>query len=370
MNILSLLQNQLSPQTIGPISNAVGESPDATKSALGAAFPALLGSLLGKANASPSGITDIFNMLKQGKSAGTLPENIGDVAEGLSGGVPPAAHQTLLTSLLGSKLGSVSEFIANRTGIRTGSAASLLGMAAPLLMGTIGKEVASQGLSAGGLGKLLGSQTQYLKDSLPSGLANTLGIGNLLSGTQRIGTPGAFASAEPVAREAAATGGRVLRWAWVPLLIALAVWFAATRTHGPTDVGGTSETNGNAISTGSYHTPDFSRLNLAPGGLGDTVARTISSGEWGRSIDLAGFTTDSTGALPDAAKDSVREIASVITAAPGVKVRITGHGDTDEAGMNRANAIKSALISAGVPEDRIMTGGQAGPGVPTLNLMR
>ncbi len=369
MNILSLLQNQLSPQTIGPISNAVGESPEATKSALGAAFPALLGSLIGKASASPGGITDIFNMLKQGRSAGTLPDNINDIADGLSGGVPPPAHQSLLTSLLGPKLGTVSEIIANRTGIRTGSAASLLGMAAPLLLGTIGKEVTTQGLSASGLGKLLGSQTQYLKDSLPSGLADTLGIGNLLSGTQKIGTADALKTANGRMHEPTAAG-RALKWAWVPLVIALAIWFAASRTHGPTSVGGTSETNGNAIATGSYHAPDFSRLNLTPGTLADTVAKTISSGDWNRSIDLAGFTTDSTGALPDATRDSVREIASVISAAPGVKVRIIGHGDTDEAGMSRANAIKSSLVSAGVSEDRIMTTGQAGPGVPTLTLMR
>jgi len=62
MNILSLIQDQVTPQTIGQISNAVGESPEATTSALGTAFPALLGSVVGKANASPTGATEILNL--------------------------------------------------------------------------------------------------------------------------------------------------------------------------------------------------------------------------------------------------------------------------------------------------------------------
>src|SRR4029077_3273521 len=69
-------------------------------------------------------------------------------------------------------------------GIRSGSATSLIGMAAPFIMGLIGKHAASQGLNASGLGQLLGSQTQYLKDAMPSGLANTLGLGNLFSSSR------------------------------------------------------------------------------------------------------------------------------------------------------------------------------------------
>src|SRR6185436_5537732 len=144
MNLLSLLQGQLSSQTVGQISNAVGESPEGTKSALSTAFPALLGSLVGKANASPQGATDIFNMVTQGQRQGWS-DSITNVMSGLTGGPAQAASHSLLTSLLGSKLGPVADFIASRCGIRTGSATSLLGMAAPLLMGTISKLVSSQG---------------------------------------------------------------------------------------------------------------------------------------------------------------------------------------------------------------------------------
>lgn len=392
MNILSLIQNQLSSQTIGQISNAVGEGQEQTKSALSTAFPALLGSLVGKANASPSGLSEIFNTIK-GQPQGGWTDAIG---QAISGGPPPAARQSLLSSILGSKLGPVADFIASRCGIRGGSATSLLGMAAPLLMGTLGKQVSSQGLGEAGLGQLLSSQVHYLKDAIPSGLANTLGIGNLLSGTGTQPTAASARSAEPAYRErvsretypepAQTSGGSgILKWAWVPLLLALAGWFVASRMNRPSNVGGTSErapyTAGSgqdsrgavsvqdsraAVSVQDSRTPvqsprglDFSTLTLTPGGTADYLAKSIASGNWNRSIELSSSTPD-----------SVREISSVLSAAPSVKVRVTGRGDTQEAGLGQANAIKNALIAAGISESRIMTSGQTGTGVPTINAMR
>ena len=388
MNILSLIQNQLSAQTIGQISNAVGEGQEQTRSALTTAFPALLGSLVGKANASPSGLSEIFNTIKQGQPQGGWTDAIG---QAISGGSPPAARQSLLSSILGSKLGPVADFIASRCGIRGGSATSLLGMAAPLLMGTLGKQVSSQGLGEAGLGKLLSSQIHYLKDSIPSGLANTLGIGNLLSGTE--GPTAPARSTEPAYRETSsrapdsemyhervqATGGSgILKWAWVPLLLALTGWFVANRMNRPSNVGGTSERTTYTTGSGQdsravapvqdprtvapVQTPrglDFSSLRLNPGGTADHLAKSIASGNWNNNIELIGSTTD-----------SIREIGSVLSAAPSVKVRITGRGETQEAGLSQANAIKNALVAAGISESRIMTSGQPGTGVPTINAMR
>jgi len=378
MNILSLIQSQLSSQTIGQISNAVGEGQEQTKSALSTAFPALLGSLVGKANASPSGLGEIFNTVKQGQLQGGWTDAIG---QAISGGPPPAARQSLLSSILGSKLGPVADFIASRCGIRGASATSLLGMAAPLLMGTLGKQVSSQGLGEAGLGQLLASQTHFLKDAIPSGLANTLGIGNLLSGAQ---ATTAARSAEPAHREASretyrepaqTNGGTgILKWAWVPLLLGLAVWFVASRMNRPSNMGGTPERTASTVGSGrdsraqdmkavaplqSPRAMDLSSLNLTPGGAADYLAKSITAGNWNNTIELNSSTPD-----------SVRDISSVLSAAPSVKVRITGHGDTQEAGLSRANAIKNALVAAGISESRIMTTGQTGTGVPTINIMR
>jgi outer membrane protein OmpA-like peptidoglycan-associated protein len=360
----------------------VGENADGTKSALGTAFPALLGSLVGKVNSSPNGAGEIFNAIKQGTAQGGWSDSISNVISGLSGGAPQGATQSLLGSLLGSKLGPVADFIASRSGIRGSSAMSLLGMAAPFLMGTIGKHVSSQGLDANGLGQLLGSQSQYLKDVLPSGLANTLGIGKLLSASPEAQKAEAAAGARatqpaqaayrpgethPV--EAARSGG-ILKWAWVPLLLALAGWFAINRSH-RTEMGGTSENYG--MNTGRTYSmpaaPNPSQMQVTPGGIADNLSKAIASGDYSKTIDLQGFTTDANGALTESGKAGIREIGKVLAGSPNVKIQIVGHGDTDEAGMSRANAIKSALIAVGVSEDRISTSGDKGMGAPTVHLM-
>jgi len=160
-----------------------------------------------------------------------------------------------------------------------------------------------------------------------------------------------------------------LKWAWVPL-VALIAWFVASRLHQATPaVGGTAETSGNQALTGRGQTADLSKLNFAPGSLGDTLSKAISSEEWNKAIDLPGFVTDSTGALTDQAKAGVRDVASVLSAAPNAKVRIIAHGETAEAGLEQASAIKTALVSAGVSDDRILVNGQTGSGVPTISLI-
>jgi len=376
MNILGLIQSQLSPETVGQVSKAIGESPDTTKSALGATFPALLGALVGKATSSTNGASEIFDMLTQG--AGKWPESIAGAA-GSPAPTTPAASQSLLSSLLGSKLGAVVEFIANRCGIRTGSATSLLGMAAPLLMGTVGKQVASQGLGVAGLSKLLASQTQYLKDALPSGLANTLGIGNLLSGApEKVTASLEDKTNRPMQVPGAgrelvrARGGNIFKWAWVPIVIILGAWFLASRSRQTTTGmgGATDTTRAETATTSGVRAPDLSSLKLSPGGIADRAAQAISAGDWNKAIDLSGLEVDSSGTLSGPAKSQIQELGQVLSAVPSVKVRIAGYGDTQEAGLSRANAIKSALAATGITADRILVSGKTGTGTATLSLER
>lgn len=385
MNLLSLIENQLTPQTINPISNALGESPEATKTALGAASPGILGSLLGKVTASPNGSADLLNMLKQGNSQGAWSDNLSQIAQGMGGGTPSPNQQSLLGSLFGSKLGPVSDFISNHAGVSSGSAMSLLSMAAPLVMGTLGKHVASQGLNAGGLGQLLSSQIPFLKNALPPGLSNTLGINNILSGTQKIAQPAEAAYRQGTPVKGKASGGGVLKWAGAAALLALIGWLVASHAN-RNPVGGTVDTNLN-VSTGANYgmpagtnhmlpptgstygnAPDLTSLHLAPGGIGDNLSKAISSGDMNKTIDLDGVTTDSNGVLTDSAKAGVADIHKVLSAAPSAKVRITGRGTTDEDAQKQAESIKNALVADGISADRISTGGQAGTGSATLKL--
>jgi OOP family OmpA-OmpF porin len=375
MNILSLIKSQLPPQAISQISNTVGESPENTQSALGAAFPAILGSLLGKANATPDGAAQVFNALQQRQENWT--DSIGRMLSG--GGQAQSGAGSLLNSLLGSRLSPVAEFIAGHCGVKSSSATSLLGMAAPIVMGTLSKQVSSENLGAAGLGQLLNSQAEHLKDALPAGLANTLGIGSLLSGaheTTRVPTAAeqttSYASdpAIPVGRVAPRGAGSSLKWA-VPLIAiaALALWALASHSGKAPAAGGTEDYPQTQAGHG-VSMPSLSSLNLPPGSIGERMVKAASNGDWKQTFDLSNLSFDSGGHLTDSAAAELQQLGSILTAAPNLNVSITSFSATQDEGMAKANSIKSALTSMGVSSNRVITRGATGSGVPNVRLMK
>ena len=75
----------------------------------------------------------------------------------------------------------MTEALANHAGVKSSSASGILALIGPLALGAIGKEVASRGLSAGGLADMLFSHKKSIIDNpnTPKGLAGALGVGNL-----------------------------------------------------------------------------------------------------------------------------------------------------------------------------------------------
>jgi hypothetical protein len=107
----------------------------------------------------------------------------------------------LLSSLVSGQnqnalIGAITKF----TGLGQGASGSLLGMLAPIVMGTIGKHQSAAGaLNANGIANLFASQKDNIAAALPSG------FGNLLSGT------GLLNSLGDAARTATAAGSEAAR---------------------------------------------------------------------------------------------------------------------------------------------------------------
>ena len=204
MNLLETLTSQLTGgSALGAISKLLGENETTTKTGIGAALPILMGSVI-KSGSTPDGASSLMNLLKSGGYDGSALNNLSGL---LGGGATTNSLLNsgggLISSLLGDKVGSIVNFISNLTGMKGGSISSLLNLAAPLLMGSIGKQVMGSGMGASGLTSFLKGQADYVKAALPAGASNLLGFSNL---------GGDIGGAVKNVEETAAGFGKFLPW--------------------------------------------------------------------------------------------------------------------------------------------------------------
>jgi hypothetical protein len=238
INLVSLIMQFLTPDMIGRIASVLGLDRNNTQTAIGAAVPGLLAGLSGVAT-QPGGAQKLLDTVRQQTGAlGSFANMIG--ASGQSSLIEKGSQ--ILSSLLGGRdqtalAGAVSKY----AGLGQNASGSLLGMLAPIVMGTIGQQQATRSLDAGGIASLLSSQKDNIVAALPSGFANLLGGSGLLDslgGAARTATAAAGQTARvttSAARAIGDTGQRAaavsLNWLYwlIPLLaiVALLIYFFA-----------------------------------------------------------------------------------------------------------------------------------------------
>jgi hypothetical protein len=360
MNILNIIREQISPETIGQISKSLGESPEGTKSALEHAVPALLGSAAAEAS-SPKGATDIFNSITQAMPKEGWPSSIGSLLGSFTGGAGSGGPgASFVSSLLGPKMGMVQELIANRAGVRPQSSGSLLGMAGSMLMGILGKQIMTHGLSAGTFGQLLKSQIPHLQGLSPD-LTKILGIGNLMGGTQKVAAP-AYEAVRNTTTTATASGGKALKWALIPLALLIA-GFLVYRTTRNSGQGGTADETSTTAASAS------GASRSGNGAYVDQFKAAVARAD-GSPVELPGVGFDGSGTLSRDAKAKVSAVGRMINAYPALRVAVTAYGKTEDDAARNTEALKSTLTTAGVPNDRVSAQPQIGDGAPRISFMK
>lgn len=153
--ILDLLSSDLGKTIISGVAGSTGQSQDKTGSLLTMAMPVLMQAM--KRNAStPQGAEGLLGAIS-GKHDGSILDNLGDL---FGGGV----NQEVVTDggkILGHVLGGRQQNVANtlgqKSGMDAGSVAQILKVAAPILMGVLGKQAKQNNVSsASGIEGLLG----------------------------------------------------------------------------------------------------------------------------------------------------------------------------------------------------------------------
>jgi hypothetical protein len=169
-SIISILQQQLSPDTISQMSQQLGASSGDTSSAIAAALPAILAGLHKNAQ-DPAGAASLDTALEA--HDGSILNNIGSILGGAGAGGIGAA---ILGHVLGNKQAPVEQGVARASGLNVQQAAQVLAMLAPIVMGALGKMKQQQGLSPAELPNVLAQSTSQMGQ----GTSVLGGLGGLL----------------------------------------------------------------------------------------------------------------------------------------------------------------------------------------------
>lgn len=179
MDLLGLVKEQFTSSIVSKISSFLGESTENTYSAIESALPAILGGVMQNASTT-QGVSDLLSTIRTGGYDGGVLNNLDGLLDDIkSTSTLASLGSGFLGSIFGDKLGALSSFISNTSNIKTGSASSLLGLVAPILMNVLGKKVITQGLSTSGLASLLMSQKNAVNAALPTGISSILNIEDL-----------------------------------------------------------------------------------------------------------------------------------------------------------------------------------------------
>lgn len=153
--ILDLLNSDMGRQMIGGLSQESKQPADKTASVLSMAMPLLMGAMKRNAN-TPEGAAGLMGAL-DGKHDGSILDNLGGL---FAGGVNEDVKQDglgILGHVLGGSQNNVVGAISKKSGVDTDGVMQILQVAAPLVLGYLGKQKRQQNVSdSNGIGGLLG----------------------------------------------------------------------------------------------------------------------------------------------------------------------------------------------------------------------
>ena len=155
-SILDLLDSDIGKTLINGTSQQLGQDKAKTKTAMSAALPLLLGAMKNNAK-TPEGATGLLSALGNEKHGGGILDNLGNILGGSK--IDEDVMQDgsgILRHVFQGKEQNVANAVSKSSGMDAGSAMNTLKVAAPFLMGLLGKETRQQKVAdQNGIGNLL-----------------------------------------------------------------------------------------------------------------------------------------------------------------------------------------------------------------------
>ena len=183
MSLMDDLRKLVTPDILTRASALLGESESGTSRALGAVFPTMLAALADKSGDGGT-MRQIMDLLGDRALDSNVPRNPASL---LAGGLAKSPMTELggrfLSTLFGGQTSTVASSLADYAGIKSSSASTLLGLAAPLVMSLLGDRVQRDGLGATGLHNLLSAERADISSQVPASLGRLAGLGSAARAT-------------------------------------------------------------------------------------------------------------------------------------------------------------------------------------------
>lgn len=181
--ILDLLNSDLGKQIVSGVAGSTGTDTNKTSSVLTMALPVLMKGMERNAS-SPEGAADLLNALNN-KHDGSILDNLSGL---FNGGVDDSLKQDgagILGHILGGKQNGVQQVIGQKSGLDADTVVNILKIAAPLVMGYLGKQknnqnIANSGDLTGLLGGLLGGNSAKSEQNFLEQILDADGDGSVV----------------------------------------------------------------------------------------------------------------------------------------------------------------------------------------------
>ena len=180
--ILDLLNSDIGKSLINGVSGHTGQSKSKTSNLLTMAMPLLMQAMKRNANSS-EGASGIMGALQ--KHDGSILDNLGGLFSGENINSVSDDGGKILGHLLGNKQSNVQNALSQKSGIDAGSVGQILKVAAPILMGVLGKQQRQSNVNSssgiqGLLGGLIGTNASDQNQSFLESMLDVDGDGSVI----------------------------------------------------------------------------------------------------------------------------------------------------------------------------------------------
>jgi OmpA-OmpF porin, OOP family len=401
-NLLDMAKSYFSNELISKASSSLGESEGGISKVISAALPSLIGSIADKAS-SHDGANSVLKMASEQNDSGILGSLSGFLGGDNDSNNLLSKGSGIISSLFGNggQSNMLTTLISSFAGVKGSTVGTILSMAAPAILGLVGKHAKDNNMSANSIASMLGDQKKSAMSMLPAGFSLSALTGGASSAASSVVNT---ASAAHSNVEAAATGGG-MKWL-LPLIgvvaLAAGAYYFFNKEGSKTEETATTVTTGsesaNATTTGSdtaakatvvvpsvtidsvtglvkYDLGAIGDLDLPGGakltgvnanGFENTLVNFIKTGtidtvnkgaNWFNLHDVQ-FVSGKTAYATPKAMAQIKNVGAILKAYPNVVIKVGGN--TDVSGNAAANVALSQSRADQVMKDILVNGAGAG----------